>query len=304
MDDINPTRPQADDPAGDLTASQLSSLVARTEFSRRAFAMTTLGAGFALAAQPVSAQTIITTDAAGLTAGEVRIPVADGHVPAYRAYPAGKLHAPVVLVIHEIFGVHEHIKDLCRRLAKQGYYAIAADLFARYGDASKVADIQALMGPGGIVSKATDEQVRGDLDAAVQFAASEKADTHRLAVTGFCWGGRQTWLYTAANPAVKAACPWYGPLTSGPGGHAVLSVAPDIRGRVLGFYGGLDQGIKPEMVEQMRAALAEAHDTRTRIVVYPDAQHGFNADYRPSYNAADAKDAWGKMLDWFKTNGV
>jgi carboxymethylenebutenolidase len=304
MDDMTPTRPDADLPADDLTTSQLGSLVARTEFSRRAFAMTSLGAGFALAAQPVSAQTVITTDAVGLTAGEVKVRVADGEIPAYRAYPAGKLHAPVVLVIHEIFGVHEHIKDLCRRLAKQGYYAIAADLFARYGDASKVADIQSLMGPGGIVSKATDDQVKGDLDAAVKFAASEKADTGKLGVTGFCWGGRQTWLYTAANPAVKTACPWYGPLVSGANGHTVISVAGEIKGRVLGFYGGLDLGIKPEMVEQMRAALAAAGDTRSKIIVYADAQHGFNADYRPSYQPADAKDAWGKMLGWFKAHGV
>jgi carboxymethylenebutenolidase len=264
--------------------------------------MTSLGVGFALAAQPVTAQTVITTDDKGLTAGEVKVKTADGMMPAYRAQPAGKTGAPVVLVIHEIFGVHEHIKDLCRRLAHAGYYAIAPDLYARFGDASKVSDIPALVGPGGIVSKATDDQVKSDLDAAVRFAATEKADTARLAVTGFCWGGRQTWLYTEQTPGVKAAAAWYGPLNTPP--KSPISMAAGAKGRVLGLYGGKDTGILPEHVAAMRAALTAAGDTGSKIVVYPNSPHGFNADYRPSYNAADAKAAWAAMLAWFKAHGV
>jgi carboxymethylenebutenolidase len=286
----------------DLAASQISSLTPNTVFTRRGFAKTSLGAGFALAAQPVTAQTIITTNAAGLTAGEVQVRTADGMMPAYRARPAGKKSAPVVLVIHEVFGVHEHIKDLCRRLAHVGYYAISPDLYARLGDASTITDIPTLMGPDGIVTRTSDDQVKSDLDAAVRFAAFEKADVTRLAVTGFCWGGRQTWLYTDQTPQVRAAAAWYGPLNTP--GKSPISMAAGARGRVIGFYGGKDTGILPEHVAAMREALAVAGDTQSRIVVYPDAPHGFNADYRPSYVAKDAKAAWADMLSWFQSHGV
>ncbi len=286
----------------DLAQSQISSLTPELRLSRRGFAMTTLGAGFALAAQPVAAQTVITTSDKGLDAGEVQVPTPDGKMPAYRAKPHGKTGLAVVLVIHEIFGVHEHIKDLCRRLAQAGYYAIAPDLYARYGDATKVSDIPTLVGPGGIVSKAGDDQVKADLDAAVRFARSEKADVEHLAVTGFCWGGRQTWLYTEQTPGVKAAAAWYGPLNTP--GKSPIGLAAGAKGRVIGFYGGKDTGITADHVEAMRKALAAAGDTDSRIIVYPDAPHGFNADYRPSYNAADAKDAWADMLSWFRDHGV
>jgi carboxymethylenebutenolidase len=289
-----------DDMDRELAGSQKLSLIPDTNFSRRGFAKTSLGVGFALAAQPVCAQTVITTDSVGLTAGEVKVPTPDGMMPAYRAYPAGKTGAPTVLVIHEIFGVHEHIKDLCRRLAKAGYYAIAPDLYARWGDATKVSDIQALMGPGGIVSKASDAQVKLDLDAGVKFAAGEKANTTKLAVTGFCWGGRQTWLYVETNPEVKAGAAWYGPLA----GKGPLDNPGAVKGRVIGFYGGKDAGITPQARDAMLAALAASGDKDSKIIVYPDAQHGFNADYRPSYNAEAAKDAWTKMLAWFKAHGV
>ncbi|HUO21993.1 MAG TPA: dienelactone hydrolase family protein [Caulobacteraceae bacterium] len=282
----------------DLAQSQVDSLHPKQGFSRRGFAMTSLGVGFALAAQPVSAQTVIVTDAVGLAAGEVKVPVADGAVPAYRAYPAGKKGAPVVLVIHEVFGVHEHIKDLCRRLAKAGYYAISPDLYARYGDATKVADMGALMQ---LVGKASDEQVRGDLDAAVRFAAEDGADVKRLAVTGFCWGGRQSWLYTEATPGVKAAAAWYGPLG---GAKTPVANAAAVKGRMIGFYGGQDRGITQEQRDAMTSALQAAGDRDSKIIVYEDAGHGFNADYRASYNGADAKDAWAKMLAWFKAHGV
>jgi carboxymethylenebutenolidase len=283
----------------DVTLSQLDSLAPNVRFSRRGFAMTTLGVGFALAAQPIHAQTVITTDADGLDAGEVKVPTKDGLMPAYRARPHNGTNLPVVLVIHEIFGVHEHIKDLCRRLAHAGYYAIAPDLYARVGDATKVSDIPTLMST--IVGKTSDAQVKGDLDAAVAFAASEKANTRRLAATGFCWGGRQTWLYTEATPGVRAAAAWYGPLK---GDNSPVAQAAKVKGRVIGFYGGKDTGITAADVESMRQALAAAGDKDSKIIVYPDAPHGFNADYRPSYVAADAKEAWQNMLAWFRGHGV
>jgi len=292
MDD----RPEID---ADLTLSQLDSLAPKARFSRRGFAMTTLGVGFALAAQPIRAQTVISTDADGLDAGEVKVPTRDGMMPAYRARPHNGTNLPVVLVIHEIFGVHEHIKDLCRRLGHAGYYAIAPDLYARVGDATKVSDIPTLMST--IVGKTSDAQVKGDLDAAVAFAASEKANTRRLAVTGFCWGGRQAWLYTEATPGVRAAAAWYGPLK---GDNSPVEQAAKVKGRVIGFYGGKDTGITADDVARMRTALADAGDKDTKIIVYPDAPHGFNADYRPSYVAADAKEAWQNMLAWFRGHGV
>jgi len=287
----------------ELTLSQLDSLAPNKAFSRRGFAMTTLGVGFALAAQPIQAQTVIATNAQGLDAGEVKVPTRDGMMPAYRAMPHGKTDLPVVLVIHEIFGVHEHIKDLCRRLAHAGYYAIAPDLYARLGDATKIPDISVLMAPDGIVNRTPDGQVKGDLDAAVRFAASQKANVKRLAVTGFCWGGRQTWLFTEKTPAVRAAAAWYGPLATG-APNTVIAGAAGAKGRVIGFYGGKDGGISAADVEAMRKALADAGDADSKIIVYPDAQHGFNADYRPSYNAVDAKDAWSSMLAWFRGHGV
>jgi carboxymethylenebutenolidase len=282
----------------DLAQSQVDSLNPERRFSRRGFAMTSLGVGFALAAQPVCAQTVITTDADGLTAGEVKVPTADGAIPAYRAYPAGKKGAPTVLVIHEIFGVHEHIKDICRRLAKAGYYAIAPDLYARYGDATKAADPPSLMK---LAAQVSDDGARLDLDAAARFAASDGANIKKLAVTGFCWGGRQSWLYVEATPGVKAAAAWYGPLG---GAKTPIPNAAAVKGRMIGFYGGQDKGIPPEQRDAMTAALRAAGDDESKIVVYEDAGHGFNADYRPSYNGPDAKDAWAKMLAWFKAHGV
>jgi carboxymethylenebutenolidase len=280
----------------------IDSLTDSTRLTRRGFAFTSLAAGFAAAVRPVSAATI-TTDAEGLTAGEVKIPVADGSIPGYRAMPAKGIHHPVILVIHEIFGVHEHIKDLCRRLAKSGYYAIAPSLYARQGDVSTLSDIQQIMP---IVMSVPNDEVMTDLDATVAFAKSEKADTAKLGVTGFCWGGGKTWLYTAKNPNIKAGVAWYGPLAGRPGtpGPVPLDVAAEIKGRVLGLYGGQDTGITAESRDQMLAALKAAGDTKSQIVVYPDAQHGFNADYRPSYNEAAAKDGWAKMLAWFKAHGV
>lgn len=271
--------------------------------NRRDILVTTLATGFALAVQPISAQTI-TTDSTGLVAGEVKIPVADGEIPAYRAMPANGRNFPTVLVVQEVFGVHEHIKDLCRRFAKAGYFAVATELYARQGDVSKITDFKELMP---IVSSVPDAQVMADLDATVAWAKStDKADVKRLAVTGFCWGGRIVWLYAAHNPNLKAGVAWYGRLD----GNRTelqpkypLDIARDVKAPVLGLYGGKDKGIPQTDVDKMRAALAAAN-SKSRIDVYPDAEHGFNADYRPSYDAEAAKDGWAKALDWFRKNGA
>ncbi|HUY92154.1 MAG TPA: dienelactone hydrolase family protein [Pirellulales bacterium] len=282
----------------------LKSLLPKSDFTRRRFVVTTLGAGFALAVQPVSAETI-TTDTKGLEAGEVQVKTADGQMPAYRAMPQGKGPFPVMLVVQEIFGVHEHIKDLCRRLAKRGYLAVAPELYARQGDVSKLTDFGEIISK--VVSKVPDEQVMSDLDATVDWVKSTgKADAAKLGVTGFCWGGRIVWLYAAHNPRVKAGVAWYGRLVGQKDElhpkHPV-DLAASLKAPVLGLYGGADQGIPVETVEQMREALKASKQT-CEIIVYPDTPHGFNADYRPSYRPKQAAEAWQKMLDWFKQHGV
>jgi len=274
-------------------------------FPRRTF-VSTLVAGFTLAAGPLNAAMII-TDSNGLEAGEVSVKVSDGVIPAYRARPKDKAHASVVLVVHEIFGVHEHIRDLCRRLAKAGYYAIAPSLYARQGDPGKydMAHVMDMMRD--VVAKVPDGEVLSDLDAAVGFARGEGADTARLAITGFCWGGRIVWLYAAHNHALKAGVAWYGPLAGQPNPlrpHTATDLAPEVKAPVLGLYAGQDQNITAQDIDAMRRALATSGNTSSRIDVFADAQHGFNADYRPSYNETDAKEAWSRMLAWFKANGV
>jgi len=276
--------------------------------SRRAFAATGLVAGFTLCTGPLNAATIV-TDANGLDAGEVSIPVSDGKIPGYRARPAGKANCPTVLVVQEVFGVHEHIKDICRRFAHLGYYAIAPSLYARYGDPGKY-DMEHIQGLfTDIVAKVPDHEVMSDLDSAAAFAQSEGTDTKRLGITGFCWGGRVVWLYAAHNPELKAAVAFYGQLR-GPAQqsplrpHYPLDLAAQMHAPVLAFYGGLDKGIPISDVEDMRVALAQAGNRKCQIEVFMDAQHGFMADYRPSYNENDAKDAWKQLLAWFKKNGA
>src|ERR1017187_606707 len=280
----------------------LLSLSPRMDLTRRAMIVTSLATGFALAVQPVSAQTI-TTGTEALTAGEVKIPTADGEIPGYRAMPASGGPFPVVLVVQEIFGVHEHIKDICRRFAKLGYFAVAAELFARQGDVSKISDIKDIMP---IVAQVPDSQVMSDLDATVAWAKSTgNADVAHLGITGFCWGGRIVWLYAAHNPKLRAAVAWYGPLnrnTTALQPQHPLNIAGELKAPVLGLYAGQDQGISASDIEKMREALKRAR-VKTQIIVYPDAQHGFNADYRPSYNAADARDGWQRMLAWFNAHG-
>jgi carboxymethylenebutenolidase len=275
-----------------------------TDFSRRGFVMTSLAAGFALSVQPVSAQTI-STDTKGLEAGEVKIPVTDGEIPAYRALPDNGGPFPVILVVQEIFGVHEHIKDICRRLAKLGYLAIAPELYARQGDVSKLTNIQELFSK--VVSKVPDKQVMSDLDATVAWAkATGKGDVAKLAITGYCWGGRIVWLYSAHNPDLKAGVAWYGRLV----GDAdelhpkhPIDVVAAIKAPILGLYGEADTGIPVASVETMRAALKEAGKT-AEIVLYPETPHAFFADYRPSYRKEKAEEGWKLMLDWFKKYGV
>jgi carboxymethylenebutenolidase len=279
--------------------------------SRRQVIVAALGSGFALAVRPVSAQTIATS-AEGLDAGEVKIPTTSGEIPAYRALPRGRAKKlPVVLVVHEIFGVHEHIRDVCRRLARQGYLAIAPELFARQGDVSKLTDMKDIRE---IVGKAPDAQVLSDLDATWTWAqgahaGQPKGDPTRLGITGFCWGGRITWLYAAHNPALKAAVAWYGRLIGDKSDlhpHHPIDVAPALKAPVLGLYGGEDQGIPVATVSDMQKALAGggAPSKRSEIKVYPQAGHAFFADYRPSYRKDAAEDGWTKMLAWFKANGV
>jgi carboxymethylenebutenolidase len=289
----------------DSLDSHLKSLVASTDFSRRGFVMTSLASGFALAVQPVAAQTVITTDTNGLEAGEVQIPVAGGSLPAYRAMPNAGGPFPFILVNAEIFGVHEHIKDICRRLGKLGYMAIAPDVFARLGDITKAPDVQTASRE--FVAKTPDAQEMSDLDAAVAWAkGTGKADINRLGVTGFCRGGRTVWLYAAHNPNVKAAVAWYGPLAfpvSEIKPKNAIDVVADLKAPVLGLYGGADPGIPVEQIEKLKAALAAAKKP-SEIVIYPDTPHAFNADYRPSYRPEAAKDGWNRMLAWFKKYGV
>jgi len=274
------------------------------DVSRRIFMAGGLATGFALATLPVSAQTI-TTDSNGLTAGEVRIPVADGSIPGYRAMPAEGGPFATVLVVQEIFGVHEHIKDICRRLAKLGYFAVAPALYAREGDVSQMTSSDEIITK--VVLKVPDAQVASDLDSTAEWAGSTgKADLARLGITGFCWGGRQVWLYAAHNPKLKAAVAWYGLLQWPRGPNSPvdpIDLVPQLDVPVLGLYGGSDAGIPMDQIGAMQAALKAANKP-SEIVVYPDAGHGFNADYRPSYRPVDAKDAWQKMLAWFAQHGV
>jgi carboxymethylenebutenolidase len=285
----------------DVVKPELRSLLGDPRpVNRRTFVVTSLGAGFAAAVLPVSAQTI-TTSADGLVAGEVKVPAKGGDMVAYRAMPATGGPFPTILVTSEIWGVHEHIKDVVRRFAKLGYFAIAPELFARQGDAGKVTDTQALIRD--IVAKTPDADVMADLDATVAYAKSTgKADTARLGITGFCWGGRTTLMYAAHNSGVKAAVPWYGPVARAyfPGDKNAVDVAPQIKAAVLGLYGGDDPGIPNDTVEKMFAALKAAGNARTEVVIYPGTPHAFHADYRPSYRKDKADDGWKRATDWFK----
>jgi carboxymethylenebutenolidase len=295
-------------PTADERPTEGASVRGGHEPRRRQFVKTSLAAGFAAAASSsINVQALITTDEAGLSAGEIRIPAAGGQIPAYRAQPAAGNRLPTILVVHEIFGVHEHIKDVCRRFAKLGYLAVAPDLFARYGHASAIPDMTTLIRQ--IVSRASDSEVLSDLETAARWAASHGGDPARQGVTGFCWGGRIVWLYAARHPELKAAVAWYGRLV-GESTPATPSQPVDVAGSlkvpVLGLYGGADTGIPAETIEQMRRALASAPapGSESQFVVYPDASHAFFADYRPSYHERSAQDGWARCQDWFKKYGL
>jgi carboxymethylenebutenolidase len=285
--------------------SDRRSLHAKLNVDRREMLTVSLAAGFAAAVRPVAAQTVIHTDSEGLEAGQVSIPTADRDIPAYRAMPAKLGTFPVIMVVQEIFGVHEHIRDVCRRLAKQGYMALAPELYVRQDSVADITDVKDIIAK--VVSKVPDSQVMSDLDATVAFAkASGHGDTAKLGITGFCWGGRITWLYAAHSAQLKAGVAWYGKLvgdsTAKTPRHPVDMTA-ELKAPVLGLYGAADQGIPVETIDRMRAA-CKAAGKECEIVVYPDTPHAFNADYRPSYRPEAATDAWARMLAWFRAHGV
>ncbi len=287
--------------------AQFDSLLPPLRLDRRGFLATTVAAGFSLAAGPAVAQTAITTDAKGLVAGKIDIPTSDGKIPGFRAAPDGKKNLPTLIVVQEIFGVHEYIQDVCRRLAHQGYLAIAPELYARQGDPSKYTEIPKLQAE--VVSKVPDKQVIADLDATAAWAAANGGNPDRLGILGFCWGGRQVWLYAAHNPKLKAGAAWYGHLAGESTElkpKSALAIVNDLKAPVLGAYGGKDAGISQADVDRMRVELAKgsAAAKASRIDIYPDAGHAFHADYRPSYRKSEAEQSWTRMLDWFKQNGV
>ena len=271
--------------------------------ARRGFAMTGLISGLTLATARVEAQAI-KTDMTGIEVGEFQLAVPGGSLPGYYARPVGAGPFPIVLVNEEIFGVHEYIKDTCRRFAKAGYLAVAVEVYARLIDFTKVTDVPTIIREA--ISKAPDATLMADLDAAVVWAAANKGDANRLATTGFCRGGRTTWIYAAHNPKLKAAVAYYGPVlgqTSDIQPKTPMDIAGDLKAPLLGLYGGKDTGIKVEDV-QAAIAKAKAAGKTVELVVYPDAGHGFHADYRPSYNADAATDGFKRTLAWFKANGV
>lgn len=291
----------------DDTHALLNSTEASYTPTRRLALQTALGLGYAAAAMPLIAQTAIQTSAEGLTAGRIEIDVNGFKVPAYRSAPAGKTNLPVVLVISEIFGVHEYIADITRRLAKEGYLAIAPELFVRQGDPSQFKEIAKLQSE--VIAKVPDAQVMTDLDATVQWATQNGGNGNRVAITGFCWGGRITWLYTQHNPKIKAGVAWYGRMEGQANAntpkHPIEQVAA-LKAPVLGLYGGADTGIPVTSVNHMKEALAQAAlqgnaaAKASEFVLYPDAPHAFHADYRASYRAAPAADGWSRAVSWLK----
>lgn len=288
--------------ASDHVASDFIGLIRRAKLSRRRFMTTSAAAaaGYTLAAGPVNA-TAITTDSNGLDTGTATIDTAEGAMPAYFARPAGVSNPPVILVAMEVFGLHEYIKDVTRRLAKLGAFAVAPDYYFRLGDLAKISDIQKLIP---LVNSKPDAQLIADLDVTVGWAKSQGGNTSRLGIVGFCRGGRTVWVYCATNPNVKAGVSFYGSLVDPAAQKAIwpkspIELAPEMKAPVLGLYGEADQGIPPSQVEDMKTALAAAGKT-AEFKIYPGASHGFHADYRPSYNPDAAKDAWAQMTAWFR----
>ncbi|MDB5467037.1 MAG: dienelactone hydrolase family protein [Phenylobacterium sp.] len=275
--------------------------------SRRSIALALAG-GYAVAAFSADAEPIH-TDEQGLVTGTVELQATDRKIPAYVARPVAAGRHPAILVYSEVFGVHEWVRDICRRLAKAGYVAIAPDFFVRHGDPSKLTDFNEIRK---IVAQATDNEVTGDTAAALKFLKAQPyVDPARMAVVGFCWGGGKAWLAVERFPDFKAGVAWYGPLAPAktpnpldPGAKAPLQLVKDLHAPVLGLYGGKDQGISQADIEAMRAALKAAGKTGSELIVYPEAQHGFLADYRPSYDAAASQDGWKQMLAFLAAHGV
>lgn len=283
--------------------SELDSHFPPRTVDRRSFLAGSVATGFAAAAGPVVAQTVRQTPVDGLSVRELSIPAAGVELPIYVAQPAGQTNLPIVLVVQEIFGLHEYIKDVCRRFAQEGYLAIAAEFFVRQGDPSRFTDIPTLFEQ--IVSKVPDAQVLGDLDACLEWAGAHGGDVSRAAVTGFCWGGRITWLYSAHRPGLKAGVAWYGRLvgqTNELTPEQPVDIADRMHAPVLGLYGGQDTGIPLSTVEEMELMLSTGSEAAqaSKFVVYPDSPHAFHADYRPSYREADANAAWTECLNWFR----
>ncbi len=294
-----------DNPLGN---SDFRSLIPETAVSRRMFvAGATVTTGFALSVRPVRA-TMIKTPMDGLKGGMVEVPVADGRIPAYMAMPATGTDHPVILVVQEIFGIHEHIKDVCRRLASMGHLAIAPSLYHRQGDPTKYTFQQIRKLIMEVVAKVPDKQVMSDLDATVRFASRNNGDAGLLAITGFCWGGRIVWMYAAHNPDLKAGVAWYGRVVargSNPNTPThPIDIAHKIKAPVLGLYGGQDRGIPVNTVKDLETKIRAAGNDNVEIVIYPDAPHGFHADYRPSYREAAARDGWDRLGAWLKRHGA
>lgn len=291
-------------PQPDASPSRRASV---SGLSRRGALKAALGMGYAAAAMPLLAQDAIRTSAQGLVTGEIFYEVAGFKVPAYRAAPAGRANLPVVLVVHENFGVHEYIADLARRFAQAGYLAIAPELFARQGDPGSYGEVGKLIAE--VVNKAPDAQVLADLDGALQWAGTNGGDVGKAAITGFCWGGRIVWLHCAHNPALKAGVAWYGRLEGAVNDitpRHPLQVAARLQVPVLGLYGADDAAIPMDSVDRMKASLvAGAVASRaSQFVVYPGAPHAFHADYRPTYRKAAAEDGWLRCLAWMRKHGV
>jgi carboxymethylenebutenolidase len=271
------------------------------DLSRRGFFMTAsaaTAAGYTLLAGPVRAD-VITTDTSGLNVGEAKVKVAEGEMPVYFARPANVANPPIILVAMEIFGLHEYIRDVARRLAKLGAFAIAPDYYFRKGDLTKITEFKDLMP---LVNAKADSELFADLDATVAWAKSQGGDAERLGIMGFCRGGRNVWLYSTHNPNLKAGVAFYGTLADA---HSeampknALDLAAEVKAPVLGLYGAADTGLSVEQVEKMKAELQAAGKT-AEFKIYPDAPHGFHADYRPSYRKEAAEDGWLQMQAWFK----
>jgi carboxymethylenebutenolidase len=283
-----------------LLTSDVVGLTKGAPFSRRGFmtASAAVTAGYTLAAGPVRAD-VIKTDTDGLTAGNTKIKVADGEMPGYFARPNGAANPPVVVVAMEIFGLHEYVRDVTRRLAKLGAFAVAPDYYFRKGDLTEITDMQQLLP---IVNSKPDAELLSDLDSTVAWAKSQGGDTGRLGIVGFCRGGRTVWEYAAHNAGLKAAVAFYGPPVDSQNPlwpKSPIELAPEMKAPVLGLYGGADTGIPVSQVEAMKAALAKA-DKTAEFKIYPGAPHGFHADYRTSYRKEAAEDAWSQMQAWFR----